>query len=346
MKTRFYVAAACAAVLAGCGGGSEDCSLGCAGTGGGIGGTGGLISIDRDTALLALQESWYVATVSADIPAFVVATGIGDTSGGVASIIQSNNLISKSAARTTVFVDPLGPTTYNCPVSGQFIISGDVTDPLTITAGDFVVYESTACDSGTGYAVEGTHSVDILDIVGDPASGNFEQTQLLSFGAWEAATPTLTTLIDGDHLAIIDTQPQNSVTVTFSGTTLTVTEDQVTSIITNFSGFTDASELSPFNASLQVTGGGQTSLTQRSFTYITEETMQKAPGQDPTDGIFRVQGLNGSQARFAVDPTLPSPIRVQVDANGSGNYEITTDMTWDEFLNGTVPLGAAEFEAD
>jgi len=348
MNTRIYVAAACAALLASCSTSERNCSFsGCntTSTTGGVTG-GGVITVDETTALLVLREAWFAATASADIPAFVVATGIGDTSGGIAlAAIKSNTLPSKSASRNTVFVDPFGPTTYNCPVSGQFIVSGDVADPMTVTAGDFAVYDATACDSGSGYTVDGNHQLDIAAIDGDVASGQYEQAQLLTFTNFTAASAQLSTGLNGDHTAVIDTRPLNSVTTSFSGNTLTIAESPRTVTIGNYFGFSSVGTISPFDASLDVSGNGNSSLTQGSFVYFTSETMQKAVGQDPTDGIFDVEGAGRSTARAAIDD-VTLLVRVQVDANASGNYESTTDMTWEEFLNGTVPLTAGEFEFD
>jgi hypothetical protein len=148
MDHRFFLTAVTLALVAGCESDGSCPFSGCnhpgpAGGGGGGGGGGvggaGLMTIDENTALPALREAWYVAMTTPAISSFVEATGVGEVNSG------------------TVVVDPNGPTAYDCPVGGTFIVTGNVADPNTITAGDFINYESSACDSGTRYTVDGDH---------------------------------------------------------------------------------------------------------------------------------------------------------------------------------------------
>ena len=139
MNNRVILTAASLSLLTACSGGSvEECSFarcdGVAPVGGG-GGTASLMLVTRDNAHAALQEAWYAANASAAVPGFLNSTGVGTPDMG------------------QLIVDPNGPTAYNCPTSGTFTVTGSVTDPNTITAGDLINYESSACDSGAGYIV-------------------------------------------------------------------------------------------------------------------------------------------------------------------------------------------------
>ena len=315
MDHRFFLTAATLALVAGCGS-EASCSFSGCGISGppGTGGSG-LMTIDANNALPALREAWFAATTTAGLPSFVVATGVGETTSG------------------TVIVDPSGPTAYNCPVSGTFMVSGNVADPNTVTAGDFVTYESSACDSATGYTVDGTHSLDIASIVGDVASGQFEQAQTLAFTDFQAASPTLVTTLNGDHTAVIDTRT-TTVTTAFSGNLLDVNEGQITVSIRNYSGFASLQTISPFSYTLDTAGNGNSSIVVGSFDYRVDELILQQIGEYPFDGILEIFGVNGSTARIAiVDSTN---LDVQVDANGSNNYEVSTPMTWGEFLGVTA----------
>ena len=339
MIHRITLTAAILAMMSGCvGGGSDDCKPfeNCGASGGGAG-TGGLAIIDRDNAIDVLREAWFIASTSADVPAFVVATGIGDTSGGV---VFAPGPAAKIAGRTNVVVDPFGPTTYNCPTSGTFTVEGDVADPNTVTAGDFAIYSSSACDSGTGYVVEGGHRLDIVSVVGDPTSGMFEQGQTLTFTDFEATAASFVTLFDGDHSAIIDTTSSGEVAMSFSGNQLTIGEQGISTTATNYIGNTTVQTGSPFNATLSVSGRGSSTAVQGSFDYFTDETMVKPVGLPPSDGIFDVVGSGGAIARIAiVDETF---LRIQLDGNGSGNFELSIDVSWQEFLSGNLVLNWSE----
>ena len=334
MDHRITLTAAILALTAGCSGSSDDCKpfQNC-GAGSGGTGTGGLATITRDNAIDILREAWFIASATADVPAFVVATGIGDTSGGV---VFAPGPGAKITSRNSVFVDPFGPTTYNCPTSGTFTVEGDVADPNTVTAGDFATYDSSACDSGTGYIVDGTHRLDIVSVVGDPNSGMYEQGQTLTFTNFQAAAGSVTTLFEGDHSAIIDTTNPGEVSSSYSGNQILIGEQGISTTAINYDGFTTVQTGSPFNATLSVSGRGSSTAVQGSFDYFTEETIDKPVGLPPSDGIFDVLGSGGSIARIAiVDDTL---LRIQLDANGSGNFELSLDVSWAEFLSGNLVL--------
>ncbi len=313
MDHRFFLTAATLALVAGCGSGASCPFSGCNATG--PGGGSGLMTINKDNFVPALREAWFAAQTTAAVPFFVVATGVGEITSG------------------TVIVDPAGPTAYSCPVSGTFMVSGNVADPNTVTAGDFVTYESSACNSGIGYTVDGIHSLDIASIVGDVASGQFEQAQTLAFTDFQAASPTFVTTLNGDHTAVIDTQATNIVTTAFSGNLLGVNEDQIAISMFNYSGATYLQTSIPGSYTLDVAGNANSSIVTGSFDYRTDETILQQIGQYPFAGILEIFGVNGGTARIAiVDETN---LDLQLDANASTNYEVSTNMTWDEFLGVT-----------
>lgn len=317
MHYRFVLAASTLVLLVGCVDKGACPFSGCVkgGPQGGGGGGGGLITIDRNNALPALREAWYAAMTTPAIAAFVEATGVGEVSSG------------------TVVVDPNGPTAYNCPVSGTFTVTGNVADPNTVTAGDFINYESSACDSGTGYRVDGEHSVDIASIAGDYSAGQYELAQNLGFIEFQAATTALATTLNGDHSAVTDTRGSGAVTVAFSGNSLRINEGQVAITMRNYSGFASISSIAPFTLTLE-TGGDASSSIAGSFIYSTDEPIYQELGNNAFDGILDIFGNGPGTARIAVVDA--ATVDVQVDSNGSTNYEVSVQMTWDEFLNGTA----------
>lgn len=315
MNNRVILATATLSLLAACSGDSiEECSFArCDGVAptGGTGGTG-LILITRDNAENVLREAWYGATSSAGIPGFLSGTGVG------------------TVAMGQVIVDPGGPTAYNCPTSGTFTVTGNVADPNTISTGDNITYVSSACDSGTGYIVDGEHIWDVASVLGDPLSGNFELAQLLTFTDFQANDGAITTTLNGDHTAVIDTTTPGINSTTYSGSSLSIDENSALITMTGYSGSAQVGSATTNDLFLDVAGNANSSLITGSFNYISMETIQQSSGQFAFDGILVAVGLNGSQARIAiVDETS---IRVEVDENGSQNYEVSTLMTWLEFF--------------
>lgn len=337
MKLRVSILAAMLALVAACDN-STDCGFAnCDAIGGLPGGAGtGRVTVTADNAYALVRDAWYAALVSADVPFFVAATGVGDTSGGVAAA----GVISKIGSGPGVHVDPFGPTVYNCPVSGTFTVTGDVADPDTLTAGDNVSYESSACDSGTGYTVDGMHTIDTDSVAGDVASGQFEVTQALNFTSFLAATPAVSVTMNGDHTATLDTTAVTSVTSLFSGNSLNVMENGVGITLTAFSG---ESTIDATAFVLDVRGTANGSGAAGSFDYSTTSRIVQLTGQNPSEGILNVYGDVGRARLAIVDETL---VRVQVDENNSDNYEITVDMTWDEFLNGPGAVSWSDTDLD
>jgi hypothetical protein len=332
MNHKITVAAAILALITGCSSADDGCEafVNCTAVGGG-GGT--LAVIEQDNALIILREAWFATAVTSSLPGFVVATGVGDMSGGIAS---GPGNAAKVAFRNRVVVAPFGPDTYNCPTSGTFIVGGDVADQNTVTTGDFSTYEFFSCDSGTGFITDGDLRADMNSIVGDPLSGQFEQDQLLTFTNFQATAGTAVIAFNGDHSALIDSTSAAELAVIFSGSSLLIDEQQISLSVRNFVGASYIQAAPPFNNSISIAGTASSTIVQGSFDFVTEETMEFPFGQDPTNGIFDVFGANGSTARVAV--TTPMLVNIQVDANGSGNYEVSTQVSWDEFLNGNVIL--------
>ncbi len=329
MHNKLILTAATLVLMAGCTTKGTCSFAGCgpdSPVGGAGGGTSGL-TIDRDNALTILREAWYAANTTAELPFFVVATGIGDTSGGVVTIGGNN---SKTLPSNRVFMTPFGPTAYNCPVSGTFMVSGDVTDINTITAGDFSTYEASACDSGTGYTVDGTHSLDVSSVTGDVASGQFEVAQTMDFTDFQAASASLVTTVNGDHTVALDTRTVGIVTNAFAGNSLNVNEQGITVAVRNYSGF-GRTDTATSGTTFDVAGTVNSTVIAGSFSYSTSETVEQSLGEHPSNGILDVHGANLSTARIVVVDS--SAIHIQVDTNGSTNYEFSINsMPWEEFL--------------
>ncbi len=100
-----------------------------------------------------------------------------------------------------------------------------------------------------------------------------------------------------------------------------------------YSGFTSLQTISPFSYTLDAAGNANSSIVVGSFDYSTDETILQQIGAYAFDGILEIFGDNRSTARIAIIDS--TNLNVQVDANGSTNYEVSIVMTWNEFLGVT-----------
>lgn len=313
-----------AALLAGCSSSSSDtdCSaFATCSTGGGVGNSG-LATIDNTNALELLREAWYAATSVADTAAFVSATGVGNLTG--------------------VAVVTATPETFNCPTTGTFTVSGAIADTATVTAGDNLVYEASACDNGTGITINGVVDIDITSIDGDVASGMYEHGQSLTFTDFMASIPTNDFTLVGDHSSVVDSRDPDEISQVFAGNSLSIVDQSGGVTVSNFVGSLVVDNASPFATRISVAGRVASTLTQ-TVDFDTQEEMFFPDGSTPDDGIFRVTG-NDSQARIGISDAVN--VVIQVDANNNANYEISLVTTWDEFLNGTPVLNWIETGLD
>ena len=327
MHRKLLFSAAAVVLLAGCE--SDDlCSIGTCPLPGTVGTVG--TNLNASNAVVALREGWLAASSSADLPFFVVATGIGDTSGGTVSLPTSNFSVTSAPFLNVVPIDE----EYNCPVSGTFAIVGDVTDITTVTAGDFWEYSATACEGNTGYTVDGGLRVDILAIEGVPATGMYEQTQTLTMTDFAATNQAGSTTLNGDHTASIDNRQLNNISSSYTGNSLSFNDSVANVTVQNFSGLISIDTASPFLTTMTGSGTFSSSLIQGALVYRWEEPFHQRLGEDPHDGNLDITGDN-SIVRLAIGETS---VVLQVDANNSGNFEISQFVTWDEFLNGDIDL--------
>lgn len=326
MNHKLVLTTALLTLLAGCDSSENACEAfgGClngAVAGGGGGGAGGgsssLLSLDRNNALSALREAWFAVSTTPVVLTFVDATGVGTTVGG------------------NFDVDPAGPTVYDCPVAGTFTVTGSITDPDIKTAGDVVNFESSACDSGTGYTVDGNHTINVTSVAGDLNSNEWELGQRLTFTGFRATSAINVVTLDGDYDAIVDRFVADSEATSFSGASLSIREDQATIVLTGYSGFSALELVAPFNQFID--GAGRANSTEAgTFDYMTTGTILQRFDTNPSDGILVVMGAEDSRARIVIEPL--SVVTIELDADGNDDFEISVTTTWDDFLNGTATL--------
>ena len=109
--------------------------------------------ITSTNGLLATKIAWESAIASGDLTDLGGSIGLTAAApGGLskASLAQPTGLVMNVMQKV-----PFGPDEFDCFPSGTFSISGDVENPLTLTANDTFTVLYTMCDDGTGEIVDG-----------------------------------------------------------------------------------------------------------------------------------------------------------------------------------------------
>ena len=97
-------------------------------------------NINSGNGLLVSQVTYQSAASSGEIAGLAGNTGLtGDNGGAFAkpSLAQA----PAGSIGSVLQKVPLGPVTLPCAVTGEISISGDVDDPLTLTAGDRIIVD-------------------------------------------------------------------------------------------------------------------------------------------------------------------------------------------------------------
>ena len=289
----------------------------------------GLLVIDATNGIAAAVEGYFAVLATTDAAAFLVRTGVGSTaatvspkSGASAAIRSAMSLMALGTA-----VDPFGPTTYNCPVSGTFTVSGDVTDMNTVTEGDFYLYEATACNSGQGFTVDGTFTVRINAIQGDVASGLYLQDQTIIFTNFQA-TGDGTVTLTGDHNPMIDLRGDPVLTTLVSGNSLTVDQDNITVTMSNFGG-DDSLDTTVDTYEFDAQGRVSSSILERPVDYATTQRFVQAVNAFPSSGSLLVTGANGTR----ITMTAVDAENVRFDAVYENGATDTIATTWISLFN-------------
>lgn len=255
------------------------------------------------------------------------------TTGGVAKLEnrKANQLILKSLRSTVSNIGnvPIGPETTNCGVSGSITVSGDIADPTTLTTGDTISVDSDNCDDGEGQVVDG-----LLEFVVDSFTPNVNPEVFTV-----AVTLTVTQLMitegakfvtsDGDVSVSIDTSLQSRITVTVSGDIFSVTENNGSNTLRNFSTTViENTSVFPTAYTTNASGTVESSRFDGSVTYDTPVPFQHFGDGFPFAGELLVTGANNATIRvIAIDAVN---VRVETDLDGDGTVDETDDTTWEE----------------
>ena len=235
----------------------------------------------------------------------------------------------KSAAPPQLYAANAGRA--DCAVSGTVDIQIDVSNPMEPSVNDTFIFQFTNCDDGVGTVVNGGMSVTITALGGDPATGNFLLGMQIEFSAFAVTEGGETTSATGSVGISIDTSNPPVTTISVSASTLVTTAAGTEEVLTSFS-VEITEDASTFPAAVTV----ETSFTISSpriggaVTVTTSLSLQSMGAEYPFMGELRISGADGAViVMIALDANT---VRLQIDIDGDGAVDDTTDMTWDELM--------------
>ena len=223
---------------------------------------------------------------------------------------------------------PFGPEVLPCAVSGFVTLSGNVANPVTLTAGDNFLVESDACDDGLGEVVDGDLSFTVAEFSGDVLAGAYLVSMDAVVDNLQVTTAEDTVTGNGDTRISLDTRTALFVTASVSGNSMTTDSNASSETLTNYSSVqtADVSATQPLYTH-SASGTLQTTRLSGSIRYSTPLTFESVGQNYPHTGEMLISGESSSARLIAIDDVN---VRIEVDNNGDGTVDDTIDTTWAE----------------
>jgi hypothetical protein len=287
----------------------------------------GLTSADAE---IAVGVAYSVAASSAGL------TDVGGTLGITATAPGDALANSRKAQLSGYLVNvlqavPFGPDVFPCAVSGTITISGDLADPLTLTAGDTFNVDSDACDDGIGETVDGLMSMTVTDFAGDLFLGTYLIAMNATLDALQVTTASDVISSSGDASVTLDTTATPFVSASVGGTSMVTSSNASTDTLSNYStSQTVNAGLVPTPYTLTSSGSVTSSLLDDSVTYSTPVTFAGSDADFPDSGELLVAGNNSSARLVTLDNVN---VRIDLDIDGNGSVDETIMTTWAELTN-------------
>jgi len=267
------------------------------------------------------------------------SAGLADVGGviGVSASAPGNNNKPSTNRQYSGFLlnvlqkVPFGPDVYPCDSSGTITISGDVTDPFTLTAGDIFNIDADACDDGLGEVLDGLLSMTITEFSGDL----FQQMYLLGMNASLTALQ-VTTASDvisnsGDTAVILDTTAAPFVSASVSGVSMTTSSGSSSETLRNYETdqTVDAGQQG-FPYTLSSSGVLDSTLLDNTVSYSTPVQFAGFDIDYPDSGEMLILAGSSSARLVALNNV---DVRIDIDSDGNGSVDDTILTTWAALLN-------------
>ncbi len=221
---------------------------------------------------------------------------------------------------------PFGPEVFPCAVSGSVTLSGDIANPLTLTAGDSFLVVSTACNDGLGEVVDGSVSFTVIAFSGDALAGVYTVSMDAVADDLQVTTAQDTVTSNGDAGVTLDTTALPFVTASVSGGSMTTDTNTSSETLSNYASTqtVDGNQAEP-PYTLVASGALQSTQLSGSVSYATPVTFEGMGDNFPHTGEMTISGENSSARLIAIDDVN---VRIEVDSNGDGTVDETIDTTW------------------
>lgn len=315
-------------ILAGCGGG---------GAGGGASQTAAVTPAD----ITSLNAPVIAGAV---MQSALEGGGLGAFAGvGSGSIVQGPNSqlfatlgeIQKThteslrqKAQYGVLQDTIPPQMTDCLNGGTVTVSGEVTNPLTLSPTDSFTLIYTACDDGAGI-MNGTYEMSVTGFNGDLLSGMFVFDVTVTLTAFEITDAGETVTANGSISISLDLTASSTMSVSVTSTGLTVAEGSSSHTLGSFSVTQTVDQLTSAYT-MTVSGALTSSAFTGRVTFSTSIALQSDGLGYAFTGEVTITGADSASITvIVIDDVL---VRLEIDLDGVNGPDEIVDTTWAELL--------------
>jgi len=307
---------------------------------------GGSMVPARTAVTITADNAAAVASDALNAAAFSLE--LGGLGGGVLAPAPSDDGLSKLAGRPPVTAAlvkllgqswqvPVGPVTVPCATTGFMTLSGNIADPVTLSAGDALRAVFDDCDDGDGVVLNGQLDLAVNNVVGDllldpefGLTGAFELSMTVTLTNLSADDGGDVPTVNGAMSLVLDTRgfPQFSTRV--SGDRLAMSSALRSLTVEHFVS-TLLEDLGVSSYTMTATGRVSGSRYEGYADYQTQEPFVGVPGDNPQQGEMLIRGANNSSIRLLAIDALS--VRLEIDINGDGAADETRTLSWDEAVS-------------
>jgi len=223
---------------------------------------------------------------------------------------------------------PIPPEQQDCAVSGTVTISGDIANPLTLSANDTFTLVFAACDDGAG-VVNGTYAMRITSFSGDLLSGSFVLGVSVALTGFQFTENEQTVTVNGDVSVSMTADASPTQTITVTASSLSISDGGSNHTLANYMAMQTVDQ---FTGAYTLDVSGTLSGSEFSGRVTFETTIELAG--DGTGfafaGEIRINGaLSATIDVIVLDGAL---VRLEIDYDGDGAIDEIVDTSWAELL--------------
>jgi hypothetical protein len=295
--------------------------------------------ITPTNAMQVSQVAYQSVVTSGDIAGLAGSSGLTANSGGNFSKPTLDargtfaSLLQKIPFDPTSVQAPFGPTSLPCAVSGSLTISGDLANPLTLSAGDTIRADYDNCNDGLGETIDGTLDFIVDVFAGDIFTGLYDMTMTMDLIDFQSTTANDVLLANGDATATLNTMAAPYVEASVSGNSMTTNTNGTSESLTAYSSAqTLDAGLDPAPYTMIASGTLDSSQLSGAITYSTPVMFEGLGSDYPHAGELLVAGSDSSIRLIAVD-NVNVRIEIYSNVDGTGTPDDTILTTWAELAS-------------